>query len=280
MPAQTKKVIETISSLALIIAVAYCGLVAALYLLQRSLLYHPAASLPTPNESGVPEMNVVTLETADGLRLKSWYATPAGDKPVVVYFCGNAGHIGFRAHKARSFLDAGFGVLLLSYRGFGGNPGKPTEEGLYEDARAAIEFVQNMGISRQRVVLYGESLGTGVAVRMASEHAESDPIAALVLETPYTSITDVAANHYPFAPVRWLLKDRFEAISRIAKVNAPVLMFHAEDDRVIPIKFAKRLFSAAAEPKTAKWFDFGGHEGLFEQSADDVVIDFINRSLH
>jgi uncharacterized protein len=280
MPVRLKKVLETVISFSLIIAVVYCGLIGALYLFQRNLLYHPSTSMPSPSESGVPEMSVVTLDTSDGFALKSWYVEPRSDNPTIIYFCGNAGHIGFRADKAHAFMEAGFGVLLLSYRGFGGNPGKPTEDGLYEDARAAIRFIEHLGVSNDRMVLFGESLGTGIAVRIASEIASVQPIAALVLETPYTSIADVAASHYPFAPARWLLKDRFDALSRIASIGSPVLMIHAEDDPVIPINLAKRLYAAAVNPKEASWFEFGGHEGLFELGAEGIVIDFIVRSTH
>lgn len=264
---------------AALIAVVYAGLVGVLYVFQRNLLYQPAISLPSPAESGVPEMQVVTLETADGLHLTSWFAPPKGKGPVIVNFCGNAGHIGNRAFKAQAFMRAGFGTLLLSYRGFGGNPGRPTEDGLYADGRAALDFLARAGYQPQRIVLFGESLGTGVAVRLASEQAEKTPVAAVVLETPYTSITDVAADHYPFAPVRWLLKDRFGAAAYVETVKSPILMLHAEDDRVIPFRLARQLFDRAAEPKQSAWFMRGGHEGLFDAGADRIVIDFINRYL-
>jgi len=267
----------SLSSFAVTAAVAYMGLVALLFVFQRSLLYHPAGAPPTPAASGLAEMRVVTLATEDGLTLRSWYAPPAADAPAVLYLCGNAGHIGYRAFKARPLLDAGFGVLLVSYRGFGGNPGRPTEDGLKADARAALDFLAGEGFMPGRVVLYGESLGTGVAVGLAAEQAATTPVAAVVLETPYTSIADVAARHYPFVPARWLVKDRFDALSRIGAIRAPLLVFHAEDDRIIPVDLARRLFDAAAEPKEARWFARGGHEGLFDAGADRLVVDFIRR---
>lgn len=268
----------SIASFAAVLAVVYAGLVGILYVFQRNLLYLPPDSMPTPAASGVSEMRVVPLQTDDGLRLAAWYAPPVDEAGVtVIYLCGNAGHIGERAFKARVLLDAGYGVLLVAYRGFGGNPGKPTEQGLYADARAAFDFVTAQGASPGRIALYGESLGTGVAVNLAHERAADVPVAAVVLETPYSSIADVAAAHYPFAPVRWLIKDRFDALSRIAGIRAPLFVFHAEDDRVIAIHFARRLFEAAAEPKEAKWFARGGHEGGFDAGAGPLVIDFLNR---
>lgn len=278
MPNSGRKVIETISSFALMAAIAYGTVVGALYLFQRSLLYHPSDAIPSPAESGVPEMQAVGLRTADGLELTSWYAPPAEGRPVVVYFCGNAGHIGYRGFKARRMIDSGFGVLLVSYRGFGGNPGKPTEEGLFADARAAMDFLAAANIPATRTVLYGESLGTGVAVRLAWEQAKQTPVAAVVLETPYTSIAEVAQHHYPFVPARWLVKDRFDALSLITGIGAPVLVLHAEDDRVIPLQFAQRLFEKAVEPKEKHWFSNGGHEGLFDNGAGDIIVEFIAKS--
>lgn len=273
------KVLASLSSIAVVVAVAYTALVALLFIFQRSLLYHPASTAPSPAESGVAEMQVVALRTEDDLTLEAWYAPPpAADGLVVVYFCGNAGHIGYRAFKIRLLLDAGFGVLLVGYRGFGGNPGHPTEAGLYADGRAALRFLADQGVDPAGIALYGESLGSGVAVRMASEQAASIPVAAVVLETPYTSIADVAARHYPLVPTRWLLRDRFDALSIIDVIRAPLLVFHAEDDGIIPIGLARRLFDAAAPPKEARWFAAGGHEGLFEAGAGDLVIAFLQRA--
>lgn len=273
------KVLASLSSVVAVVIVAYLALVALLFLFQRGLLYHPSASVPTPADSGVGEMRVVGLRTEDGLILQSWYAPArAAGGPVVVYFCGNAGHIGYRAFKVRRLLDAGFGTLLVGYRGYGGNPGRPTEAGLYADGRAALRFLAGEGVPADRIVLYGESLGSGVAVRMAWEQAGIGPVAAVVLETPYTSIADVAAWHYPMVPARLLIRDRFDALAAIGAISAPLLVFHAHDDGIIPIALARRLFDAAAQPKEARWFDAGGHGGLFEAGAGNLVIDFIRRA--
>ncbi|MDX9862276.1 MAG: alpha/beta hydrolase [Rhodospirillales bacterium] len=274
------KVLSSLSSIAVAAGVAYAALVALLFIVQRSLLYHPSSATPTPVESGVAEMQVIALRTEDDLTLEAWYAVPAAaDGMVIVYFCGNAGHIGHRAFKIRRLMDAGFGALLVGYRAFGGNPGRPSEAGLYADGRAALRFLTDQGVVSTRIALYGESLGTGVAVRMASEWAATnDPIGAVVLETPYTSIADVAARHYPFLPARHLVRDRFDALSVIGAIQAPLLVFHAEDDRIIPIELARRLYDAATPPKEAHWFGAGGHDGLFEAGADEFIIDFLQRA--
>lgn len=256
---------------------AYLVLVGALFLFQRSLLYHPGGPPPSPAASGVGEMRVVSLETEDGLQLAAWYASAPEGAPLVIYFCGNAGNIGGRAFKARRLLDSGFGVLLVSYRGYGGNPGQPTQDGLYADARAALRFAAGQGVTSRRIVLYGESLGTGVAVHAAAEQATTAPVAAVVLETPYTSIAEVATHHYPYLLAHWLVRDRFDAVSEIASIRAPLLVFHAENDRVIPIAISRRLFAAATAPKEARWFAAGGHGGLFDAGAGDTIVAFIRR---
>jgi uncharacterized protein len=262
--------------ISLVVAV-YLALVGGMYVFQRSMLYVPSDATPSPVASGVPEMEVVKLSTTDGLELSSWYRPAEDNRPTIVYFHGNGGHIGYRGAKVRPYLDAGLGVLLVSYRGYGGNPGSPDEEGLYRDGRAAMAFLATKDVPPERTVIYGESLGTGVAVHIAAEQARaSRPVGALVLEAPLSSATDVGAHHYPWAPVRWLMKDRFESKAKIAEVGTPVFIYHGERDRVVPIRFGRALFDAAVDPKESLWIPDAGHAGL---DVDDVVIDFLDRRL-
>jgi uncharacterized protein len=177
------------------IAAAYLLMVGAMYVFQRNLLYLPDTRAFTPAASGVPEMREVKLETADGLELISWYRRAAAGLPTIVYFHGNGGNISYRAHRVHPYLDSGYGLLLVEYRGYGGNPGTPDERGLYADGRAAMAFIAAEGVSADRVVLYGESLGSGVAVRIAAEHGrDGNAVGAVVLEAPMSSVTDVAAT--------------------------------------------------------------------------------------
>lgn len=262
------------------IVVAYVLFTGALYGMQRNLLYYPDRTRPDVEVAGVPEMREVTLETEDGLALLAWYKAAEPGHPTVVYFCGNAGNIGHRGSKVRHYLDAGMGVLLVSYRGYGGNPGKPTEEGLYADGRAALAFLADQGVAPARVVAYGESLGAGIAVQMALEQAAKAPLGTLVLEAPFASLADVAAKHYPFVPVRWLLKDRFESDAKIARVRAPVFILHGEKDRVVPVSAGRALFAAAVEPKDSLWLADRHHNDLyFTDEAPRAVIAFIEHHL-
>jgi len=260
-------------------ALLYGGLTGVLYLAQRHIMYYPDTATPRPERYGLADMRAVTLETGDGLSLLAWYRRAGEGRPSLVYFTGNAGHIGDRAFKVRPYLDAGLGVLLVGYRGYGGNPGRPTERGLYADGRAALAFLEGEGVAPARIVLYGESLGSGVAVELAAERAVSAPLGALVLEAPFTSIADAAATHYPVFPVRWLVKDRFDNKAKIARIEAPLLIVHGENDRVVPLRLGKELFAAAAEPKEGRWFKGLGHNDLYSADVPAAVLDFLARRL-
>jgi len=258
------------------VAAVYLAIVAGLYLLQRHLIYLPFGGVPNPVQAGVPEMHPVRLTTGDGLKLLAWWRAPQRpDLPVLVYFHGNAGNLGLRGEKLRPYLDAGLGVLLLAYRGFSGNPGSPSEEGLYRDARAALDFVAAAGIPAEQRVLYGESLGTGVAVQMAVEQ----PVGAVVLEAPYSSISDVASARYPVVPVRWLLKDRFDSAAKVAQIAVPLLIIAGGRDRIVPARFVERLFAAAAEPKEYRYIPEATHLDFYDHGAPVTVLDFLQRHL-
>lgn len=255
-----------------LVALGYAALVGLLFAFQRSLLYAPGPAGPSPSAAGVGQMEEVRVKTSDGLDLLAWHSPPASSQGLtVVYLHGNAGSLAARAFKVRPLLDAGHGVLLLSWRGFGDNPGRPTEEGLYRDGRAAIAYLRDRGVRVEHMAFYGESLGSGVAVQMASETTP----AAVILEAPFSSITDVAAAHYPFVPVRLLLKDRYDSASKIAAVRAPILILHGTRDAVVPLRFGRRLFDAASEPKRMEVFDAGGHENLHGIGAIDLILGFL-----
>jgi fermentation-respiration switch protein FrsA (DUF1100 family) len=255
-----------------IVAVGYAGIVGAMYAFQRNLMYFPDVSLADIARSVYPGGVAVNVTTADGLTLAGWYWPPPQPRaPVVVVFHGNAGHHGHRTDKAVAFTQPGFGVFIAGYRGYGGNPGSPTEQGLYSDARAALDWLQAQGVAGGQIVLYGESLGSGVAVQMATERK----VAAVVLESPYTSVADVAAERYPFVPVRPLTLDRYDSLSKIERINAPLLIIHGERDTVVPVKYGRRLFDAAREPKKAVFFPNAQHNDIFAAEAVRTVLQFL-----
>jgi len=261
-----------------LVLVAYAALVVGCTVIQRSLMYFPDTSLPSPENAGAPGFRAVTYATADGLDLVSWYrpaskAPRGGDLATIVYFQGNGGNVADRIFKTRPLFEAGYGLLLVGYRGYGGNPGKPSEDGLYHDARAALAFLQAQGLSMAGLVLLGESLGSGVAVRMASEIR----VRAVILEAPYTSTVDVGQAAYFFLPVGLLMYDRFPSIDLIGKIKAPLLVIHGEEDSIIPTRFGRRLFQAANQPKEAHFLAGAGHNDMFEHGLTDLELDFLAR---
>jgi fermentation-respiration switch protein FrsA (DUF1100 family) len=248
----------------------YVLVVAALYFGQRAMLYHPTALRIPPARAGMPEAQEVELETSDGETLVAWHVPPRGDKPVVIYFHGNGEIVQWRIVHHRALIRDGAGLLAVNFRGYGGSTGTPSEDGLHRDAAAAYAFAAAR-YPAQRIALYGVSLGTGVAVKLASEQ----PVAKLVLEAPYTSTADVAAGLFPFVPVRWLMKDQLRSDQWIGKVHVPLLIMQGTRDDVIPIRFGERLFALAHEPKQFVRFDGGGHNDLDRYGVGDVARKFI-----
>lgn len=253
----------------------YLAAVAALYSFQRDLMYRPdsiryVAPSFYPMLAGVQE---VKLKTSDGLRVYAWYAPPPAGRPTVAIFHGNGGSLRSQRYRLKYFKDANFGVLVLGYRGYSGSDGWPSEDGLYIDARTALDWLNAQGIADDWIVVYGESLGTGIATKVAAERE----FAAVVLESPYTSTVDVAAARFPLVPVSWLMKDRFDSLARIAQVHEPLLVMHGEADEVIPQAFGRRLFEAANEPKEGYWPKMAGHNSIFDLGGFLTAAEFIER---
>ena len=217
--------------------VGYVGVLALMYFAQRSLMYLPDRTRTPPAAAGLPQAEEITLKTADGERVIAWHVPPHPGKPVVLYFHGNGGALNLRVDRFHKIIAAGVGLVALSYRGYGGSGGRPSEAGLIEDARAAYAFAAER--YPERIALWGESLGTGVAVALAAEK----PTTHLILDAPYTSTVDVAADLYWFLPVRLLMRDQFRSDQRIKNVTAPVLILHGEADDIIPIRYGERLLA-------------------------------------
>lgn len=252
---------------------AYGGIVGGLYFFQRRLLYRPGRTRPALGELATIGVREVETTTADGLTLFSWYLPPYEGRPVIAYFHGNGGHIGYRAERLPRFAREGYGVLLAEYRGYAGNPGLPCEHGLYADGEAALDFLGQAGIAPAATVLWGESLGSGVAVRLAAERE----IGGLILEAPFTSVAAAAQHHYPFVPAALLVHDRFDSLVRIGRVTAPLLVLHGERDMVVPVSHGRILLDAATGAKEG-WFSCeGGHQNLAQYGALDAAADFIER---
>jgi len=256
--------------LLLAVVAGYAAVLVLMYLFQRKLLYFPDPRRTPPAAAGLPRAQEVTFKSSDDETLIGWHAPPRSDRPVVLYFHGNAGALDLRAGRFETLIADGTGLLALSYRGYGGSTGRPSEAGLIRDAFAAYDFAAARYPAR-RLVLWGESLGTAVAVALAAERE----VGGLILDAPFTSIADVGAAAYPFVPVRRLIKDAFGSDRRIARVAAPILALHGELDTIVPIRFGERLFALSNEPKRLVRYPLGRHLDLDDYGAMDEVRAFL-----
>jgi fermentation-respiration switch protein FrsA (DUF1100 family) len=239
------------------------------WLTQRRMMYFPSGSVPEPPQLGLQRTETVTFPTDDGLTLGGWFvrAGRPSDGTVIV-FNGNAGNRAYRSDLAARLTAEGFSVLLFDYRGYGDNPGAPTEEGLALDARAVRRYVLSRDdVDPRRLAYFGESLGSGVAVRLAVEH----PPYAVILRSPFTSFVDVGRFHYPFLPVRWLLRDRYPSLERIARIGSPLLVIAGSNDTIIPASQSRRLFEAAREPKRLVMIEGADHNDEVLFAGPEVV---------
>ncbi len=224
------------------------GIIVLAWMFQRTLIYFPFGEVPGPRDVGLTQAEVVTFPTADGLTLRGWFI-PGASSPsphTVLVLNGNAGNRAYRAPLAAALQQQGLQVLLFDYRGYGGNEGKPTEAGLRADARAARSYLVARGdVDASRLIYFGESLGTALAIALAAEY----PPAGVILRSPFPSLVEVGRTHYPFLPVRLLLQDRFAAIDDIQRVTCPVLVLAGDRDRIIPLPQSRRLYEAATSTK-------------------------------
>ena len=254
---------NTLKWLVIFTLIGYGAFVVLLYVAQRSLQYFPERFRTAPAAAGLPEAEEVVLDTADGERVIAWHVPPRGDKTVVLYFHGNGGSLRGRVDRFRDLTADGSGLVALSYRGYGGSSGAPTEAGLVNDALAAYAFTRAR-YPAERIVLWGESLGTGVAVALAAQK----PVGHLILQSPFTSAADVGTQQYWFVPVRLLMKDKFPSDLRIGKVAAPVLVLHGDRDNIVPMALAERLYGLINAPKRFVRFAGVGHNDLGAQAVE------------
>lgn len=244
----------------------YIAAVLLLFLAQRTMIY-PAPKGPS---SIPPGFEQVTLHTTDGLALTAAWRLAAPGKRTVLFFHGNGDSLSGAAFATRQLADAGYGLLLADYRGYSGNPGKPSEQALLRDGEAALAFLKAQGIAPESLVVMGASLGTGVATQLASRHRP----AALMLVSPFTSLPEVGALAMPWVPVRALMLDRFDSLGAIPRVSAPVLVLHARDDRLIPFAQGEELAKAAHEGRLLP-FDRHGHLLQYEAEAQDAALHWL-----
>lgn len=258
----------------LLLAFLYAVTVVVIFSIQRKLIYFPVKDIAPASNYDLDKIKEEFITTADGETIQTWYQKPVKkDLPVILHFHGNADNIRNRAYQYRAFLKQGYGLLAVSWRGYAKSTGEPTEKGLYEDGRAAIHFLKAQGFEESRIVLFGESLGSGVAVQMATEYHPK----ALVLQAPYTSVWKRAQEIYWFLPVFLCVIDRFNSLVKIDKINTPLLVMHGTQDEVIPIHHGGLLFEKANEPKHMEIFDQYGHSDYDVNEVVAVVSKFLEK---
>jgi len=267
---RTREGMNMLGWLVAIVLVLYAAVTAAVYLAQRSLMYFPDTAHVTPAAAGLPEAKEVPITTADGTHIHVWHVPPRDNKPVILYFHGNGGSLANDVDRFRRLIGDGIGLVGVEYRGYGGSGGSPSEAGLIEDAEAGYAFA-TAHYPVQQIVVWGGSLGSGVAVALAAEK----PVGRLILEAPFTSAEAVGARRYWYLPVRFLMKDQFRSDERIGKVKAPLLILHGMLDRTIPYAMGEQMFELANKPKHIVRFLDGGHQDLDAHGALNAVARFL-----
>ena len=249
----------------------YFAFNAFVYAKQRDMMYIPSLERVAPADVGLYAVEEVALTTASDVELTSWFAPPQAGRPTVLFFHGNAGAVNHRAYRFRELMAHGYGVFVLGYPGYGGNAGEPSEPGFHEASRLAYDYLRASGVDSQDIVVYGESIGSGVAVQLAAQVDAK----ALILEAPMSSATDVAREHYPLLVAAFFLRDSYRSEDYIDRIGMPLLVIHGEKDAIIPLQLGRELVERAVEPKTLVVIEGAGHNDLSEHSTGRIAREFI-----
>ena len=257
--------------LLLILVLIYLAILASTYIFQRNLLYHPTEN----NYSGdqiLVSIEKVIIRTKDNIDLIAWYHNKNIEKyKTILFLHGNAGSLENRIHKINHFKNMNVNFLIIAWRGFSGNKGKPSEKGLYLDAWSAVEWLKSQGISENQIIIYGESLGTGVAV----EIGQNKNFAGIILESPFTSMIEAGKEIYPYLPVKLLLKDKYQSNKKIKNIKSPILIMHGKVDNIVPFYMGKKMYQLANEPKYSYFSDYDDHMMEFNEKLLNELKEFI-----
>ena len=255
----------------LVLVFIYFFIFLILFFFQRNLLYHPSENNYSGDKITVP-IEKVKIITQDNIELLAWYHKKKIQKNKTILFLhGNAGSLANRIHKINHFENMNINFLIIAWRGFSGNEGFPSEKGLYEDAKSAVRWLKQNGIKEEDIIIYGESLGTGIAV----EIAQNSNFAGLILESPFTSMIEAAKNKYPIFPIRFLLKDKYENDKKIKNVKSPLLIMHGEVDKIVPFWMGKKIYNIANEPKYSYFTKYDNHMMEYDKTFINVIKKFI-----
>ena len=243
-----------------------------MFFMQRKLQYLPTGKLDSIENYQLTNFKTYQLITKDNIRVTAWFKKPKPKQKILLFFHGNAGNLGNRANKFKVFSEnSDYGILAISYRGYAASEGKPSEAGLLIDAEAATDFLFKQGYNNKDIILYGESLGTGIAIR----HALKVKPFALILEAPYSSIANIAKRSYWYLPVDLLLKDRFDSYKYVSKITAPIIIFHGNKDRIVPYAEGKLLYSYINSRKKFITIENAGHIEFDNYMLIKEIADFL-----
>ena len=250
----------------------YLVVLAYIYLFQRNLLYHPLDNDYQGDKINF-DYNEIFIQNKEGIKLKAWlHEKDLINKKTIIFFHGNAGNLNNRNYKLNELSKLDINFLIIAYRGFSSNRGKPSENGFYEDARSALDFLKTRGVKEKNLILYGESLGTAVAI----ETAQNKDLAGIILESPFTSMVELAQKYYPFLPVKFLLKDKYETVKKLPNISSPLLVLHGRLDTIVPFAMGVELFEKANKPKFKYFIDNDDHMMRFDQELLNEIKKFIS----
>ena len=250
-----KKIKKYFLKIILIILVLYFFILLIVFLFQQNLLYHPTENNYSGDQLTV-KVKKVAIKTNDNLELLGWFhEKDLNSLKTIVFLHGNTGKLENRIHKINHFKNMDINFLIIAWRGFSGNAGKPSEKGLYEDAESAVRWLKRKGLKNKDIVLYGESLGTGIAIHIA----QNNKFAGVILESPFTSMVDAAKNVYPYFPIRLLLKDKYENDKKIKNIESPILIMHGQKDQIVPFWMGKKIYKLANDPKYSYFSEYDNH---------------------
>ena len=255
------------------VVLAYFIIILFVYFYQRNLLYHPSENNYL-NDKITFNYEEIFIETDKKIKLKSWFIKKDLNKfKTILIFHGNAGNLFNRVYKLNELNKLDVNILLISWRGFSGNKGKPTEKNLYHDAEEAVKWLNNQGAISKNIILYGESLGTGVATELGTSNA----FGGIILESPFTSITNAAKIYYPYLPVNIILKDRYDSIGKIKNITIPILIMHGKKDNIVPQKMGLELYEKANQPKFSYFPENDDHMMEYNDNLLNSIKLFINK---
>ena len=249
----------------------YLVITLSLYFFQRNLLYYPSENNYSGDRLTVP-IEKVKIKTQDNIELLSWYHKKnVSDYKTILFFFGIAGSLEDRIYKLNFLGNLDVNFLIIAWRGYSGSSGKPSEFGLYQDAKSALNWLNSKGITDDKIVLYGESLGTSVAI----EVGQNRNFAGIILEAPFTSMIDIGKKHYPFFPVKLLLKDKYVSKNKIKNIKSPVLVMHGKEDKIVPFYMGKKIYDLANQPKFKYFPDDDDHMMNFDENLINEIHLFL-----